>query len=850
MAPQAIPTRTRDIKTHGSRDRARPKYSFHYASPTDRDRVYALIQTYQTLPVSGLLNPHPAASAASSPSGTLSPLESSPRGRGGRKSRKALFATSPVREGEREGQGEWPDGTPCVSQVSLSLPHSPVVALPCISASQVMPLPGDFGPKGLTLPAISEQTTTKGSSTSILSRLFSRCTSLSSKSERDRDSGPRMVPLWVVSVSALLLLCLSLLGGAGVTVVLMRFAASTVSASHMDAESLTSEDISATGISAGSIEVDTLSSAEGSVTVQSDLDVPSVFTLTNSPSASVQSHSSPGPLVSVSKGVSGDGCSSDSSAEATSHVGGQDCSAPLDSCSAYYTKDTTLGVSSITMDGGSLSFTSDTVAFSSDPVQGRGIAPSSVDTTSLTAESATIYSGSIDNTVVGANAPAAGSFSTLSVGSYSLPSADGAVGQVLSTDGQGSLTWLDASEPASHVSTITAPSGSGLTLSADTSVSITGTEGVAVTGATLSLDAVDAVTLSAGDLSLTVSTEGVVVSDSLYVTGDTLEVSALEQVAMGVSGVDTAPLSLSSATDTNGVSSISLDGGAALLSADTLTLGVSSVDASAATVSLDSVSATSLSVSDSVFVGGTLSAPSVSLSEALSVGTGGIHTDGPITGDTLSLDATTSLLVGTADTSGPVSLSHPGATTSVLGDISVSGITSLGSTLSVSTIDASGDLTIGGGSTTSISLGSAVTASDTLSVVGTLSAQAGIETSVVHSSDTLTLRGGDTGASINLGAGTSSLSAADSVSISTGTTEMTVTPTGVAVTGAVPLSSTLEVSGAIEATSVSVGSIMPRSGASVSVNGDMAVSGDLTTSGAVAVGAGLTVAGDLTLEAD
>ncbi|GIQ85355.1 hypothetical protein KIPB_007005, partial [Kipferlia bialata] len=65
-----------------------------------------------------------------------------------------------------------------------------------------------------------------------------------------------------------------------------------------------------------------------------------------------------------------------------------------------------------------------------------------------------IVGGDIDGTAIGGTTPAAGAFSDLTVGAYSLPSLDGTAGQVLLTDGAGSADWADV------------PSAGGLSLTA------------------------------------------------------------------------------------------------------------------------------------------------------------------------------------------------------------------------------------------------------------------------------------------------------------------------------------------------------------------------------------------------
>ncbi|GCA63471.1 hypothetical protein KIPB_010107, partial [Kipferlia bialata] len=173
------------------------------------------------------------------------------------------------------------------------------------------------------------------------------------------------------------------------------------------------------------------------------------------------------------------------------------------------------------MDGGSLTFTADTVAFSSDPTSGRPVSPSSVDTPSLTAGAASISSGAIDNTTVGLTIPAEGSFTSVSVGDYTLPTTDGAAGQVLSTDGVGHVVWADESSSPSFsvLSSLSAPPGSGMSVSADTTVSVSATDTIALEADTVLIDTDTSLTLSSGSGSISLSPSGVEVTGSLSISG-------------------------------------------------------------------------------------------------------------------------------------------------------------------------------------------------------------------------------------------------------------------------------------------------------------------------------------------
>ncbi|GCA64567.1 hypothetical protein KIPB_014673, partial [Kipferlia bialata] len=297
----------------------------------------------------------------------------------------------------------------------------------------------------------------------------------------------------------------------------------------------------------------------------------------------------------------------------------------------------------------------------SDPVGDRAVAPSSVDTPSLTAGAATISSGTIDNTVVGGTTPAAGSFSSLVVGDYAFPGVDGTTGQVLSTDGVGTLYWTDQASGGSGASNgmsphvtprVTAPSGAGLTLSTDTTLSLVASGGVEVVSETATIDAGTAAVISSGDTSLSVSPSGVSVEGSLSLTDGSVKALDQAYVTIGTAGESYAPLYLSSTTSRRGVSSLTLDEGSAVLSGGTLDLSVSSIDASGASLSAE-----------------TLTTESLSVGTGFIVETDSISVDVPLFGDALSIDATTSLSLGTAGSSGPVSLSHPGVATHVLGDL-------------------------------------------------------------------------------------------------------------------------------------------------------------------------------------
>ncbi|GCA64602.1 hypothetical protein KIPB_014786, partial [Kipferlia bialata] len=278
----ANPAGTRDIKTHGVRDPTRPKYSFHFASVSERDSVYGRIHAYRTPLSSYLLN---------TPSGppSLSPIRQSPQ-----PPRKTLFplqlrgglATHIKVQGGVRGRQYAINGTPPATP-----PHVSATALPRLPAVQVLPLADDYAGKG-------EVPQPKGGK---MGKMGTFC--IPTRPKRDRPPSPlaKLATLRHLAVTAAVLLGVSLLGGALVTMVLLHFAAGTVSATDIEtrdlsALSLSSEDIHATdidtsGLNADTIEagcmaaadiiVNTISSETGSVSVGSDLEVPAVFSLTN-----------------------------------------------------------------------------------------------------------------------------------------------------------------------------------------------------------------------------------------------------------------------------------------------------------------------------------------------------------------------------------------------------------------------------------------------------------------------------------------------------------------------------------------------------------------------------------------
>ncbi|GIQ90359.1 hypothetical protein KIPB_013127, partial [Kipferlia bialata] len=137
---KATPSATRDIKTHGPRDRSRPKYSFHFASEADRDRVYTCISAARTIPTPSI-EPIPCPSAPTAESLCPNTLERGsyplpqtsepntvPKGSRGREKRKSRAKRQYPINGN-------PPPTP--------LPGSSARALPRMS------LPDDYNSKGL-----------------------------------------------------------------------------------------------------------------------------------------------------------------------------------------------------------------------------------------------------------------------------------------------------------------------------------------------------------------------------------------------------------------------------------------------------------------------------------------------------------------------------------------------------------------------------------------------------------------------------------------------------------------------------------------------------------------------------
>ncbi|GIQ91803.1 hypothetical protein KIPB_015210, partial [Kipferlia bialata] len=146
-------------------------------------------------------------------------------------------------------------------------------------------------------------------------------------------------------------------------------------------------------------------------------------------------------------------------------------------------------------------------------------------------------------------------------------------------------------------STLSAPLGTGLSVSTDTSLSLSGAEGVAVAGDVVGVEADTEVVLSSGTTSLSVSPSGVRVSGSLSVAAGCIVAGELHSVTVGTLGGDSAPLSLASSTN-SGVSSLALDGGSVVLAGDSLEVTAAAIDASSASLSVDSVATGSLSVGD------------------------------------------------------------------------------------------------------------------------------------------------------------------------------------------------------------------------------------------------------------
>ncbi|GIQ88172.1 hypothetical protein KIPB_010362, partial [Kipferlia bialata] len=118
------------------------------------------------------------------------------------------------------------------------------------------------------------------------------------------------------------------------------------------------------------------------------------------------------------------------------------------------------GSSSISLSGGLMTFTTDAVSFSANMITigtetTSMLIPGSTSITGaltlsggLLTDSVSITGGAIDGTTIGATIPSVGSFSSINIGNYSMPTAKGTAGQVLSSDGEGAAVWSTPSAPA------------------------------------------------------------------------------------------------------------------------------------------------------------------------------------------------------------------------------------------------------------------------------------------------------------------------------------------------------------------------------------------------------------------
>ncbi|GIQ92024.1 hypothetical protein KIPB_015550, partial [Kipferlia bialata] len=154
----------------------------------------------------------------------------------------------------------------------------------------------------------------------------------------------KRITLQLVILSAVLSLSLSLLAGVSLMYFVLHHAG-RVNARYLFAEGILSDHLT----------VESLSGVGGRVSVGSDLEVPAVFSLSNSPPLSGRANTD----------VSGREGETDtySSMRGTGSRSSTEGEYPSHSTSTSDAKDTPPGASTITMEGGALTFIADTVAF-------------------------------------------------------------------------------------------------------------------------------------------------------------------------------------------------------------------------------------------------------------------------------------------------------------------------------------------------------------------------------------------------------------------------------------------------------------------------------------------------------
>ncbi|GIQ82044.1 hypothetical protein KIPB_003117, partial [Kipferlia bialata] len=252
-----------------------------------------------------------------------------------------------------------------------------------------------------------------------------------------------------------------------------------------------------------------------------------------------------------------------------------------------------------------------------------------------------------------------------------------------------------------------------LTLGTASSPATTGVTIVPALTVSSTMDVSGAVTADVSVATPLVTTTSIVVDSVAGKAGDVVTVND----ALSVTGDVTVGGNLISATDLSVV----------IAGTDTFILGAEKFTVPVPTEVAGGVTSTSLTVTSALSV--TSSAATLSV---------------PLVGSAVSIYGTGSLSLGTNASSGPVNVSQAGVATTVLGSLLVTEATTLSSTLSVSTIGASGVLTIGTTATTGVTINKNTTLSEKLNVAKDLTVDGSLLVDTLSAgADALTLSSTD-----------------------------------------------------------------------------------------------------------
>ncbi|GCA63494.1 hypothetical protein KIPB_010280, partial [Kipferlia bialata] len=295
--------------------------------------------------------------------------------------------------------------------------------------------------------------------------------------------------------------------------------------------------------------------------------------------------------------------------------------------------------------------------------------------------SGSLSSVSIEDSIIGGTTPAAGTFSSLSLeGGYSLPTVDGASGEVLFTDGSGAVSWGAITTLSSHVDglsvaytgemkagsawvTGTLDVDGALSLDVDSGTALqvsapSGSHGIHITQGTFNCE--DAATIGGGlSVSNGLDVSGVLTGDSADLSGEVKANTLLVETSAVINGGLTLAnrssgtvLSIGAATSGNDAISIStgafrvLD--ASYLSDVSLTGTLSVTGLSTLSGGLDLSGGTPLVVS-----------ASTSSDVAVEVATGGLTVAGATTLDnTLTVTSGNTTSLSTLSVSGVTTFSN------------------------------------------------------------------------------------------------------------------------------------------------------------------------------------------------